>query len=110
MVKNRWRARPVSGLLGLRFQSRALSAFAACALLALNACGGGGGSGAPTSAPVVTPPPVAIPKAWGEAGLIETSNSDAFRPQIAMDANGNALAVWGHFDGTRTNVWANSFR
>jgi len=47
---------------------------------------------------------------WGSAELIESDNAGhAFYPQIAMDSNGNALAVWQQFDGTRNNIWANRF-
>ena len=47
---------------------------------------------------------------WGTAALIETDNfGDAFSPQIAFDAGGNALAVWQQFDGTRFNIWVNRF-
>ena len=68
-------------------------------LAALVACGGGG-SAAP--APTL--------KAWGTAALIETaSGGDAETPQLAFDANGNALAVWSKFDGTRNNIWANHY-
>lgn len=62
----------------------------------LIACGGG--DGAPT------------PKAWGTAILIETNNNGrAIRPQIAVDNDGNALAVWQQHDGTRYNIWANYY-
>ena len=47
---------------------------------------------------------------WGSATLIETDNAGhAYFPQIAIDDNGNALAVWQQFDGTRYNIWANRF-
>jgi hypothetical protein len=47
---------------------------------------------------------------WGSAQLIETDNAGgATNPQISIDANGNGLAVWRHFDGTRTNIWSNRF-
>jgi hypothetical protein len=47
---------------------------------------------------------------WGIAGLIETDNSgSAETPQIAIDANGNALAVWDQFDGSHYNIWANRY-
>ncbi len=61
-------------------------------------CGGGGGGGGGS-------------KAWGTAALIETDNAGpAYDPQIAFDANGNALAVWEQFDGTRSNIVANRFQ
>ncbi len=47
---------------------------------------------------------------WGGVELIETNNAeDAFKPQIAFDSKGNALALWGQYDGDRTNIWANRF-
>jgi hypothetical protein len=47
---------------------------------------------------------------WGTEELIETGNAgDAYQPQITIDANGNALAVWSQGDGTRTNIWANHY-
>jgi hypothetical protein len=42
--------------------------------------------------------------------MIETNNAgDAAMPQIAMDAIGNALAVWQQSDGAHTNIWSNRF-
>ena len=42
--------------------------------------------------------------------MIETNNAgDATKPQIAMDASGNALAVWQQSDGAHTNIWSNRF-
>ena len=47
---------------------------------------------------------------WGTAVLIEADDVDqAFNPQIAIDANGNALAVWSQSDGTRYNIWSNRY-
>ena len=47
---------------------------------------------------------------WGTPELIETDNAgDASNPQVAIDANGNALAVWHQSDGTINNVWSNRF-
>jgi len=47
---------------------------------------------------------------WGVAELLETDNaSHAFSPQLAIDDNGNALAVWSQSDGRRFNIWANRF-
>ena len=78
-----------------------------CLIAALSACGGGstggGGSGNNTTT-------TSADKAWGMATLIETDNAaDAFSPQVAFDASGNALAVWTQFNGTRNNIWANRF-
>jgi len=47
---------------------------------------------------------------WGKAELIETDNTGgAWWPHVAMDKNGNAIAVWRLFDGTRDNIWANRY-
>ena len=47
---------------------------------------------------------------WGAADRIETDNAgNAVRAQVALDPNGNAVAVWEQSDGTRTNIWANRF-
>ena len=47
---------------------------------------------------------------WGTAQLIETDNSgDAGGPQVGVDGSGNAIAVWGQSDGTRSNIWANRY-
>ena len=46
----------------------------------------------------------------GTAERIETGNAgDAFSPQVAVDAKGNATAVWYQFDGTRLGIWSNRF-
>ena len=48
--------------------------------------------------------------AWATAEMIESGESgEAFYPQIAMAANGSAIAVWFHDDGTRTAIWASRF-
>ena len=47
---------------------------------------------------------------WGDPVLIEISNAgSASDPQVAVDPNGNAVAVWTQSDGTRFNIWANRF-
>lgn len=47
---------------------------------------------------------------WTTATLIETSISSSFkRPNVAMDVNGNAIAVWYGYDGSIYNVWANRY-
>ena len=84
-------------------RSAFLAAFMGLALL--EGCGGGG-----SNPPPAPPTAVAPPKAWGVAATIETDNAgDATDPQIAIDANGNALAVWSQSDGTRTNIMANRY-
>ncbi|HVE54688.1 MAG TPA: hypothetical protein VNB23_15005, partial [Ramlibacter sp.] len=44
--------------------------------------------------------------AWGNAGLIESSSDGAAAPQLAMNAGGEAIAVWSQFDGIRNSIWA----
>lgn len=47
---------------------------------------------------------------WDAAALIETDNAgDVFNPQIAVSAAGDALAVWGQSNGTRTSIRANRY-
>lgn len=47
---------------------------------------------------------------WGTAILVETDNvGNAVGPQVAVDPNGNAIAVWKQSDGTRDNLWANRY-
>jgi len=46
---------------------------------------------------------------WGTAELIETTVGHAAFPQVAMDASGNAMAVWYQFDGSRGDIWANRY-
>jgi len=47
---------------------------------------------------------------WGTAAPIATNDMwNTIGPQIAVDAGGNAIAVWSQSDGTRYNIWANRF-
>lgn len=46
---------------------------------------------------------------WGVAAPIETGAETATSPQVAMDANGNAIAVWHHRDATSFSVIANRY-
>jgi hypothetical protein len=47
---------------------------------------------------------------WGTATLLETDNAgSAQAPQIAIYANGDAIAVWAQFDGTYGNIMANRY-
>ncbi len=47
---------------------------------------------------------------WQTAELVETDNSGhAVSPQVAIGGDNNALAVWGQWDGTRENIWANRY-
>lgn len=45
---------------------------------------------------------------WGVAERIETIDAgSAEQPRVAIDREGNAVAVWQQFDGTNDNVWSN---
>ena len=48
---------------------------------------------------------------WGlTPELLETSNiGNAHSPEIVLDANGNAMAIWLQSDGTRDNLWSNYY-
>lgn len=47
---------------------------------------------------------------WGTAALLETNDAgDAWDPQIALDSNGNAIAVWTQSDGLHNKIWANRY-
>jgi hypothetical protein len=47
---------------------------------------------------------------WAAAELIETDTGFAFGPQVAVDSNGNAIAVWTQIDGdNKFNIYANRF-
>ena len=48
---------------------------------------------------------------WGVPQLIESGARDAYFPEIAIDANGNAIAVWKQSDDlVRGGIWANHYR
>jgi hypothetical protein len=46
---------------------------------------------------------------WGTPELIETYNTNGAAPKVAIDASGNAIAVWSHYDGARENIWSNRY-
>jgi hypothetical protein len=43
---------------------------------------------------------------WGEAGPVETDAKILLTPQVAIDDDGNAIAVWERFDGVRSSIWS----
>ena len=52
----------------------------------------------------------AIPNSsWGTAEIIETNTISAYKPQVAINPSGNAVAVWVQCDGTRWNIWSNNY-
>lgn len=47
---------------------------------------------------------------WGIATVIDTENSgNAVGPQVGMDDNGNAIAIWSQNDGVMTNITSNRY-
>ncbi len=49
--------------------------------------------------------------AWDTPKLVETNEQgNASAPQVAMDASGNAVAVFWQFDGVHYNIWGNRYR
>jgi len=55
-------------------------------------------------------PPHDDGKRWGTAERVESqSTNPPVRPQVAMDAAGNAIAVWAYSDGTGFDIWANRY-
>ena len=47
---------------------------------------------------------------WGNEGQIEIQKKgNANHAQVAVDASGNAIAVWMENDGTRPNIWTNRY-
>lgn len=51
-----------------------------------------------------------VGQGWQMATLIEFDDvSGAIAPRIAVDSQGNGIAVWQHYDGTRFNIKANRY-
>ncbi len=75
-------------------------------LVTLGACGGGRGGGTGgTSSPVDSAAPAL--KSWGLAGPLESSETeDAFPPQLAMNAAGDAAVLWMQAKNETTTLWA----
>lgn len=65
---------------------------------------------ATSSAAILTVAGAVVGRAWQTAGLIDASNLQNQRPEIAFDASGNALVVWQQRDSTTGfSIWANRF-
>ncbi|MBW2550881.1 MAG: hypothetical protein JRE19_09530 [Deltaproteobacteria bacterium] len=47
---------------------------------------------------------------WETPELIEEEEGTAYGPQVVMDPQGRAVAVWNQWDGERYRIWANWFR
>lgn len=47
---------------------------------------------------------------WSSAALIEANNTgDARHARVAVNANGDAFAIWEQAEGARTSVWSNRY-
>ena len=46
---------------------------------------------------------------WGGAQLLESGSGSADNPQVAIDNQGNAMAVWTQSDGVTNNIYARRF-
>jgi hypothetical protein len=47
---------------------------------------------------------------WSQPQALETDDTNAaYDAQIAIDKNGNAIAIWQQYDGSRYNIWSNRF-
>jgi hypothetical protein len=46
---------------------------------------------------------------WANPERVDEHEDNASNPQIAMDARGNAVAVWEHIAGRSTHIWSNRF-
>ena len=46
---------------------------------------------------------------WGGRERVDGHEDNAWSPHIAMDTQGNAVAVWEHTEGRSTHIWSNRF-
>ena len=46
---------------------------------------------------------------WGTPQVIETNPGDADFARVAVNANGNAVALWKQFNGVNFDIWANVY-
>lgn len=46
---------------------------------------------------------------WIGAEAIDTGDTEAISPHVALDASGNAIAVWSQVEGLDFRIWANRF-
>ncbi|MFZ5864081.1 MAG: tetratricopeptide repeat protein [Nitrospirota bacterium] len=50
-----------------------------------------------------------IGRGWNQPALVETITGEADHPDIAIDNQGNAVAVWSRFSGLQNDLWANRY-
>lgn len=47
--------------------------------------------------------------AWGAREPLQASSNQPNAPAVAIDACGNATAIWSEFESGRTRIWANRY-
>jgi hypothetical protein len=77
--------------------------------LSLSSCGGGGNGSSSES--VSGDLEIKLPEVpgWGTAQILDLGPGDAVTPQLEVNANGDALAIWHQREGTIFNIWARQF-
>jgi len=99
----------IAGATGTSYTTPALALADSGAIYAVVAYNGAGVTISSGAVLTVTPAP-AVAKAWGTAVLIETDNvGEARDAQVAVNAGGQAVAVWQQSDGTTINIYANRY-
>ena len=51
-----------------------------------------------------------VSNGWGTLEIIDSQPGAAQNPKVAINDNGDAIAVWHQHDGTRDNIWANVYK
>jgi len=46
---------------------------------------------------------------WGTPVVIESNTGDADFPRVAVNGNGDAMALWKQFNGVNYDIWANRY-
>ncbi len=46
---------------------------------------------------------------WGTALMIEAAVGDSYSPQVSVDSNGNAIAVWEQYTGPTDDIYVNRY-
>ena len=98
----------IAGATGTSYTTPALTLADSGALYAAIAYNGAGV--AISNGAVLSVSPAVAAKAWGAAALIETDNAgNAESVQVAVNASGQAVAVWQQSDGSTINIYANRY-
>jgi hypothetical protein len=69
-----------------------------------------GGTATVSTEAFISPHADSMRQSWRGPQAIETvGTGDAYNPKVAIDAKGNAMAVWSQYDGARFSIWANRY-